>query len=59
MCLKKTIFHDVINKSNRIVSVCELGTYSMKLLGEGYINGNVGFSSQEPSGTTFHVSLKI
>ena len=36
-----------------------LGTYVMKLLGETYLNGKVGFSSQPESGTTFHVWLPV
>ncbi|MGE4441709.1 MAG: sensor histidine kinase [Desulfomicrobium sp.] len=34
-----------------------LGTYSIKLLAENYLGGEVGFSSVEPAGTTFWVSL--
>ncbi|WP_163326284.1 sensor histidine kinase [Draconibacterium mangrovi] len=34
-----------------------LGTYSMKLLGEKYLNGKVGFTSCEESGTTFYIQL--
>ena len=34
-----------------------LGTYSMKLLGEKYLNGKVGFTSDEESGTTFYIQL--
>ena len=34
-----------------------LGTYSIKLLAENYLGGEVGFSSAEPAGTTFWVSL--
>jgi hypothetical protein len=30
-----------------------IGTYSMRLLGEGYLGGKVSFTSSEPSGTTF------
>lgn len=32
-----------------------LGTYSMKLLGEKYLNGKVGFTSSEENGTTFYI----
>ncbi len=35
-----------------------LGTYSMKLLTENYLGGEVGFSSESPDGTTFWVKLK-
>lgn len=35
-----------------------LGTYSMKLLGEKYLKGNVWFDSSEEKGTTFYVELK-
>ncbi|MCG3195916.1 MAG: histidine kinase [Candidatus Omnitrophica bacterium] len=31
-----------------------IGTYSVKLLGERYLGGQVGFTSEEPAGTTFH-----
>ena len=34
-----------------------LGTYSIKLLAENYLGGEVGFSSIETEGTTFWVSL--
>jgi signal transduction histidine kinase len=34
-----------------------LGTYSMKLFGEGYLGGTVRFSSREGEGTFFSVSL--
>jgi signal transduction histidine kinase len=34
-----------------------LGTYSMKLLGENYLNGSVGFTSDEVLGTTFYIKL--
>jgi signal transduction histidine kinase len=32
-----------------------LGTYSMKLLGEGYLKGSVGFTSSEKDGTEFYI----
>lgn len=32
-----------------------LGTYSMKLLGEGYLKASVGFTSTEQDGTEFHI----
>ncbi|WP_159518929.1 sensor histidine kinase [Sunxiuqinia indica] len=35
-----------------------LGTYSMKLLGERYLNGNVGFTSTHEGGTSFYIDLK-
>jgi K+-sensing histidine kinase KdpD len=35
-----------------------LGTYSMKLLGEKYLKGNVWFDSSEDAGTTFFIELK-
>lgn len=35
-----------------------MGTYSMKLLGETYLKGNVWFESTEESGTTFFIELK-
>lgn len=34
-----------------------LGTYSMKLLGEKYLKGNVGFKSNDPEGTVFYIDL--
>ena len=34
-----------------------LGTYSIKLLTENYLGGEVGFSSEAPAGTTFWVRL--
>jgi signal transduction histidine kinase len=34
-----------------------LGTYSMKLLGERYLGGEVGFTSSEQDGTSFWISL--
>ncbi|MCG8614612.1 MAG: HAMP domain-containing histidine kinase [Desulfobacterales bacterium] len=36
-----------------------LGTYSIKLLGETYLGGNVGFASEEPDGTRFHIRLPL
>ena len=36
-----------------------LGTYSMKLLCERYLKGEVSFSSGQETGTTFHVRLPI
>jgi len=36
-----------------------LGTYSMKLLTEKYLNGNVSFTSQEGEGTTFTVKFPV
>lgn len=34
-----------------------LGTYSMKLLGEKYLKGKVGFTSSQEEGTIFYISL--
>jgi len=34
-----------------------LGTYSMKLLGEKYLKGKVGFESSEQNGTTFFIEI--
>jgi signal transduction histidine kinase len=34
-----------------------IGTYSMKLFGERYLGGTVGFTSQAPEGTTFTLSV--
>ena len=36
-----------------------LGTYSMKLLGERYLNGKVYFESNESEGTTFNFDLTM
>ncbi len=36
-----------------------LGTYSMKLLAEGFLGGEVRFTSDELKGTTFSVSLPL
>lgn len=35
------------------------GTYSMKLFGERYLNGTVGFQSEEDQGTTFYLDLPL
>lgn len=35
-----------------------LGTYSIKLLTENYLGGEVGFTSEEPDGTVFWVKIK-
>ncbi len=34
-----------------------IGTFSMKLLGEGYLGGKVSFVSEPPDGTTFQLRL--
>jgi nitrogen-specific signal transduction histidine kinase len=34
-----------------------IGTYSMKLLGEGYLHGRVGFTTTEDQGTTFSFAV--
>lgn len=36
-----------------------LGTYSMKLFGENYLNGKVYFRSDDIKGTTFTIELKL
>lgn len=36
-----------------------LGTYSMKLLGERYLKGAVGYASEKTMGTTFYIRLPI
>ncbi len=36
-----------------------LGTYSIKLLGEKYLGGKVGFVSDENTGTTFFIQLPV
>lgn len=35
-----------------------LGTYSIKLLTENYLDGQVGFSSKNPDGTVFWIKIK-
>lgn len=35
------------------------GTYSMKLLGERYLGGKVGFFSEKESGTTFFIEIPL
>jgi sensor histidine kinase regulating citrate/malate metabolism len=34
-----------------------IGAYSVKLFGEGYLKGKVAFSSSDPEGTVFSLSL--
>lgn len=36
-----------------------LGTYSMKLIGEKYLNGEVSFITSKQEGTTFYIKLPI
>lgn len=36
-----------------------LGTYSMKLFGESYLNGRVWFTTSEEDGTTFYFALPL
>lgn len=36
-----------------------LGTYSMKLLGEKYLDGKVDFMSKQEEGTTFYIDLNL
>ncbi len=36
-----------------------IGTYSMKLFGERYLKGKVGFESDPESGTSFHITLPL
>jgi signal transduction histidine kinase len=36
-----------------------LGTYSIKLLGESYLGGKVGFVSEAPDGTRFHIRVPL
>jgi len=36
-----------------------LGTYSMKLITEKYLNGKIGFSSDEIQGTKFYIELPV
>ncbi|MHC4704433.1 MAG: sensor histidine kinase [Planctomycetota bacterium] len=45
------------NYSTKADSGRGLGTYSMKLFGETYLGGEVGFVSSETNGTTFHLRL--
>ncbi len=34
-----------------------IGTYSVRLFGERYLKGKVSFTSREPEGTTFHITI--
>ncbi|WP_338098435.1 ATP-binding protein [Methanolapillus ohkumae] len=36
-----------------------LGTYSVRLLGEKYLGGKVGFTSNSCDGTTFFIDLPL
>ncbi len=36
-----------------------IGTYSMKLFGERYLKGRVGFTSSEKAGTRFYITLPL
>jgi sensor histidine kinase regulating citrate/malate metabolism len=36
-----------------------IGTYSVKLFGERYLKGKVGFISREPEGTVFTLTLPV
>ena len=36
-----------------------LGTYSIKLLGERYLGGRVGFTTSAAKGTTFRIRLPV
>lgn len=36
-----------------------IGTYSVKLLGENYLGGEVSFTSEEPHGTLFRLTLPL
>ena len=36
-----------------------LGTYSMKLIGEQYLKGKVGFTSRPEEGTIFYIDLPV
>jgi len=36
-----------------------LGTYSIKLLGEQYLGGNVGFTTSDVGGTQFYIALPL
>lgn len=36
-----------------------IGTYSMKLIGENYLHGNVWFTSNEKDGTTFYIGIPL
>jgi signal transduction histidine kinase len=43
--------------STKAVSGRGIGTHSMKLFGERYLGGKVDFTSREPEGTTFSLTL--
>ncbi len=36
-----------------------IGTYSIKLFGEKYLDGEVGFNSSEETGTTFYIKIPV
>ena len=47
------------NISTKAYSGRGLGTYSIKLFGETFLNGKVDFTSGEPEGTTFRLQLPL
>ena len=47
------------NISTKAVSGRGLGTYSIKLFGETFLNGKVDFKSSETEGTTFRLQLPL
>ncbi|WP_419660225.1 two component system sensor histidine kinase [Desulfosarcina variabilis str. Montpellier] len=47
------------NISTKAYSGRGLGTYSIKLFGEAFLNGKVGFTSSETEGTTFRLQLPL
>lgn len=58
--LSDEIQHYIFNKSFSTKEVGRgLGTYSMKLFGEKFLGGKVGFSSSKDKGTIFYLELKI
>lgn len=49
------IFHRSFSSKSK--SGRGIGTHSMKLLGENYLNGKVGFRTSPQEGTTFFIRL--
>lgn len=47
------------NISTKAISGRGLGTYSIKLFGETFLDGKVGFTSSETEGTTFRLRLPL
>lgn len=54
--LQRVIFHESFSTKGRGRG---LGTYSMKLIGEKYLKGTVGFDTNQIEGTTFYIKLPL